>query len=806
MAARNRRLSTLLAGGIISVVILAFAIFSLGAYRLVLEPLQAQRAHAEVRRAADQVGASMASLIGSTERVLQTAAVWGQNGAYGFDDPARAVRLFRPIMEYRRAINSVLLADDAGHEIRLDRGADAKWKSRVVDLPASPDRHMIAIWNGQGEKLDEEANYDAYDPKLEDWYALGMAAQRDLDVDWGPPLVLDDGFVGMQAIARFKVGRGPAPRFLVFNTSLIDLTRLTKSTHVGERGRVSILTEDGRLLAVPETPDLSTAEEIRAVLLRPAQEAGLQATARAFENWRSGSVEDGAAVVFEAYGSRWSGAVREAKMGSRRVVIVATAPVADFALVSPRAAGVGAALLGGVLLAALVAAMLFAGRITGGVRRLVAESARIGRLELTAPVNLKTPALELDQLVEAQEQMRGRLLEATRDLETRIAARTKEITERGEAMARLSEAAAARAEREETLGQFARDLGGDRPVGEVAELALARVAARLGAAMGAVYLLGADRRLRRVGAIAYPPNTPSERPIDIGSGVVGQAVKDGRIATLDGSRLAQGTEFGFSEVVPPHALVMPLRHQEKSIGAMEFAAFAAFTPAQLDWAASAADAVATALRFAQEGERRHRAAKRTAALVNAAPYAMVITDATGRIVEVNRLGETLLGVERGAAIGKSFATLLPERHRAEVSGADWNGSAAGGVRELSILGPAGREFPAELRPSPIEADDGTFIAIVIRDITTRRAVEAEAKKAHEEADIAKAARSRLATALHGGIRDAHGAMTAALENLAKTRLSSEQKTLAQDMAKSLERAREAAEVALRAAPPPADKG
>jgi hypothetical protein len=58
------------------------------------------------------------------------------------------------------------------------------------------------------------------------------------------------------------------------------------------------------------------------------------------------------------------------------------------------------------------------------------ESSRMSRMELDAPVTLRTPAVELDQLVGAQEHMRGKLLEATRDLEAKIEARTRELTRR----------------------------------------------------------------------------------------------------------------------------------------------------------------------------------------------------------------------------------------------------------------------------------------------------------------------------------------------------------------------------------------
>ncbi len=149
-------------------------------------------------------------------------------------------------------------------------------------------------------------------------------------------------------------------------------------------------------------------------------------------------------------------------------------------------------------------------------------------------------------------------------------------------------------------------------------------------------------------------------------------------------------------------------------------------------------------------------------LLDAAPDAMIIVNASGMIVFANRQVSALFGYAHDEIVGRSVETLMPERFRIRHVGHRDDYASNVRVRPmgagLEFLGRRqdGAEFPVEISLSPIAEGEQILVAAAIRDMTDRRRVEAEliearrsAEIAREAADRASQAKSRfLATASH----------------------------------------------------------
>lgn len=113
-------------------------------------------------------------------------------------------------------------------------------------------------------------------------------------------------------------------------------------------------------------------------------------------------------------------------------------------------------------------------------------------------------------------------------------------------------------------------------------------------------------------------------------------------------------------------------------------------------------------------------------LFEALSYAIVITDAEGRITSVNSQVERLFGYDRQELIGQSVEVLVPERFRqghpahrhAYYSDATMRPMKAG----LDLFGRRkdGSEIPVDIMLSPMESAEGRVVISVIRDISDQK--------------------------------------------------------------------------------------
>jgi PAS domain S-box-containing protein len=126
-------------------------------------------------------------------------------------------------------------------------------------------------------------------------------------------------------------------------------------------------------------------------------------------------------------------------------------------------------------------------------------------------------------------------------------------------------------------------------------------------------------------------------------------------------------------------------------------------------------------------------------VVEAAPNAMVMINAAGRIEMVNAQAERVFGYGRQELLGQSVELLVPERYRRNHPGLRDSFFTApqsrpmGAGRDLYALRKDGSEFPVEIGLNPIETDEGTMVLSAIVDISARKRLEERFRRVVEAA-------------------------------------------------------------------------
>ena len=148
---------------------------------------------------------------------------------------------------------------------------------------------------------------------------------------------------------------------------------------------------------------------------------------------------------------------------------------------------------------------------------------------------------------------------------------------------------------------------------------------------------------------------------------------------------------------------------------------------------------ATVLRgVSQDITERRQAEELFRRVIEAAPNAMLMIDAAGRIVLVNTQAEKVFGYGRAELLGELIEKLIPDRfrsHHPEMrQGYQEHPTARemGAGRELFGRHKDGSEVAVEIGLNPIEMPEGRFVLASIIDITDRKRAERESTLQQEE--------------------------------------------------------------------------
>jgi PAS domain S-box-containing protein len=219
---------------------------------------------------------------------------------------------------------------------------------------------------------------------------------------------------------------------------------------------------------------------------------------------------------------------------------------------------------------------------------------------------------------------------------------------------------------------------------------------------------------------------------------------------------------GFTDTyLRPHGigamLDVPLRHQNETIGVLcaeHLGGRRTWTVDEQNFAIAVGNLIVVAI---AEEERRQALAQlaeseaRARVIVDTAHDAYIGIDSAGMIVAWNAQAEATFGWTRDEVLGTRLAdTIIPpafrDGHNNGMRRFHETGEApvVNQRLELTALHQSGQEFPIELTiTSPMSVDGGYFFGAFLRDISDRRARDAELRHAKEAAERATRAKSEF---------------------------------------------------------------
>ncbi|GAA0285183.1 hybrid sensor histidine kinase/response regulator [Rhodovulum strictum] len=187
--------------------------------------------------------------------------------------------------------------------------------------------------------------------------------------------------------------------------------------------------------------------------------------------------------------------------------------------------------------------------------------------------------------------------------------------------------------------------------------------------------------------------------------------------------------------------------------------------------------------------RRTRALEMTSsrlcATVSSAIDAVVVADGEGRILDFNPAAEAIFGYRRDEVIGRRMDDMIVPDHirpllQAGMERFRETGELelfAGDRVEMEARRKTGEVFPAEISVSIADSESGKILVSFLRDISARKAAEAELLRARDDALAGEKAKANLLAVMSHEMRTPLNGMLGAMELMRDTPLDADQRNL-----------------------------
>ncbi|MEA3548771.1 MAG: hypothetical protein U9R66_14050, partial [Thermodesulfobacteriota bacterium] len=225
------------------------------------------------------------------ETYLAMGAEWGKSGVLKEMNVQELTRMFIPMLAISPTISALMIADSTGEEFFLKRDK-GQWLTRLSSEDTKPRQASWQEWHDANHPLRAWTETIDFDPRLRPWFTEVQGRERGR-LNWTEPYhFFTEGRTGVTASIAWQ---HPAQEtFSVMALDLLedDLLAFLNSLRIGDHGHITLIEEDGSIIAHNKSDRLKD-QDVRTPV------------ARAVEIWNSGNRQETSALEFRVNGRSW---------------------------------------------------------------------------------------------------------------------------------------------------------------------------------------------------------------------------------------------------------------------------------------------------------------------------------------------------------------------------------------------------------------------------------------------------------------------------------------------------------------------
>ena len=238
---------------------------------------------------------------------LRVTQRWGVSGALQIEDTKALNMRFIPILEEIPHVSGLAIANAQGQEYFLMR-KDNDWQSRIIINNSREAGATVQArwqqWKSPDVLLRKWREEIAYDPRQRPWYE-GAVRNYSTDMpNWSEPyLFFTSQKPGITVSLRWETSTGSY--VVALDVLLIDLSTFTMALKPGGHGLVTVLSDAGIVIGLPNDDQFKDLNLAEAALLTPAAEIQVPVLATAVQAWGKQGVELEEPFSFTHNGRIW---------------------------------------------------------------------------------------------------------------------------------------------------------------------------------------------------------------------------------------------------------------------------------------------------------------------------------------------------------------------------------------------------------------------------------------------------------------------------------------------------------------------
>jgi adenylate cyclase len=381
-----------------------------------------------IDKASDQTESELRRFLDPVDPILGIAERYAREGFLDFQEADTFDRLMWPLMAGFHHISAISTGDAGGRGLTLLH-TQTGWISREVRPNQWGSRASFREWSPDFDFQREYWRELEFDPRTRPWFVGAMAAPPG-QVVWTEPYVFfTTKEPGITASSRFHL-RGGDEVVVACDVLLTELTRFTQRMHVTENGRVMVLAEDGRTLALPADERFNNFARWSEAILHPPAAMGLGFATAAEDVWSKLGRPNETPFRFDVGDAIWWGGARRVSLGNRSLWIMVLVPEEDFLANLRRREMRLLWITIGVTVMAVVATLVLSRMYSEPLQHLVKSSQKIQHLHLEDEVSPRSSLFEVQFLAGSLETMRCALQSFARYVPIEV---VRELVRRGEA-------------------------------------------------------------------------------------------------------------------------------------------------------------------------------------------------------------------------------------------------------------------------------------------------------------------------------------------------------------------------------------